>query len=167
MLAEIRSRLTYANVMASIAVFIASENIVDNDVDGADVNESTLFNDNTLTIADLADGSVGKGELGTAAVGASEIGDGIVDRFDPTPTLIDGGTAENGSYNTDQSVAACNAGEELIGGYGTWADIAGVDEEVFIQRVGLGHDSESVIVVGGNDSGLDRHLAAVATCLQP
>jgi hypothetical protein len=27
--------------------------------------------------------------------------------------------------------------------------------------------SENVIVVGGNDSGLDRHLAAVATRLQP
>jgi hypothetical protein len=146
---------------------IGGNDLVDDGVTGDDVNEATLFNDQSLTSADLGEGSVGTSELGAGSVGASELGDAIVDRQDPTPTLIDGGAAENGSYNTDQSVAACNAGEELIGGYGTWTDIAGADEEVFIQRVGLGHDGENVIVVGGNDSGLDRHLAAVATCLQP
>jgi hypothetical protein len=121
----------------------------------------------SINSADLNIGAVGSVQIADGGVGALEIGDQIVDRQDPTPTLIAGGTAENGSYNTDQSIANCATGEELIGGYATWTDVAGSNEELFVQRVGLDHTNENVIVVGGNDSGLDRHLMAVATCLQP
>ncbi len=146
---------------------MGTNEIANNDVKGVDVDDATLFNDGTLNSADLGDNSVGTAELATGSVGAAEIDDDIVDHPDPTPTTILGGAPENGSYITDQSTVGCNAGEELIGGYGTWNNVAGADEELFIQRVGLGHDDENVIVVGGNDSGLDRSLVAVATCLQP
>ena len=90
-----------------------------------------------------------------------------MDRPDPTPTLIDGGTAQNGAYNTDQSTASCNAGEELLGGYAKWVDVPGLDAELFISGMALNHAAESVTVAGGNDSGDDSSLVAVATCLQP
>ena len=94
-------------------------------------------------------------------------GDRIVDRPDPTPTLIDGGTAHNGAYDTDQSTASCNTSDELIGGYGYWTEGGGLNAELFITGVRLDHTNESVIVGGGNDSGDDASLVAVATCLQP
>lgn len=145
---------------------LSGNDIVDGGVSGDDVNEATLFNDNSLTTADLADNSVGKAELGSGAVGASEIADGIVDRPDATPTLIPGGAAENGSYNTDSSTATCNAGEEVIGGYGYWTGGGGLDAELFIQGVRIDHALERVTVGGGNDDGEDSSLVAVATCLQ-
>ena len=157
---------TYPNPEIEFAA-VGSAEIADGAIIGVDVNETTLFNDNSLTALDLADDSIGTAELATGSVGSAELGDEIIDRRDTTPTLIPGGTAENGSYNTDESTASCTASEQLIGGYGTWDGIATADEELFIQRVSLNHVLESVIVAGGNDSGLDRSLVAVATCVQP
>ena len=157
---------TYPNP-AIAANAVGTAEVADQSLTSTDVDQNTLFNDNSLNSTDLGNNAVLKAELGANSVGSSEIGDSIVDRFDETPTLILGGTAQNGAYNTDQSIASCVAGEEIIGAYGTWTDIAGADEELFIQRVGIDHGLENVIVVGGNDSGLDRHLAAVATCWQP
>jgi hypothetical protein len=144
---------------------IGGNDIVDDGVTGDDVNEGSLFNDNSLTTADLADGSVGKGELGANSVGASELGDALVNREDPTPTLIDGGVAHNGAYNTSQSTAECGPGEEVIGGFGYWPAGGGLDAELFIVGTRVDHADESVIVGGGNDSGDDATLAAVAICL--
>jgi hypothetical protein len=145
---------------------LGGNDIAGDSLSGEDVNESTLFNDNSLTTADLANDSVGKGELGPNAVGASELYL-LVDRPDPTPTLIGGGAEHNGAYNTAQSTASCNADEQLIGGYGKWANVPNLNAELFISGMSLDHTAGSVTVTGGNDSGDDSSLVAVATCLQP
>ena len=100
-----RRRLTYANVMSSIAVFLAlatggayaantirSEDIVDGEVKAADIANGTVGNldlapnavgtgkviDNNLAAADLAPAAVGSSELAPDAVGSSEIApDGV------------------------------------------------------------------------------------------
>jgi hypothetical protein len=138
-------------------------------VRGEDIDESTLFNDNSLTAADLADGSVGKGEITFNAVGADELGE-LVNREDPTPPAISGGTAHNGAYNFADSDVTCNAGEELIGASARWSPLDGTfeqDDELFIRSVFLNHSAENAIVTGGNDSGDAYRMVAVATCLQP
>ena len=110
--------------------------------------------------------AVGSDELAANSVRASEIGDILVDRLDPFPTIIPGGGAHNGAYNVEASTAHCNAGEELIGGSARWSpdDLSGGDHELFIGSVVLDHAAESVRVEGGNDSGVDHALYAVATC---
>src|SRR5205823_6728302 len=106
-------------------------------------------------------------DIAPNAVRASALGDGIVDHPDPTPTPVGGGAAENGSYSIETSTASCDAGEQLIGGYGRWEpnDNASNDYELFISEVRLNHTAETVTVDGGNDSGVDHSLVAVATCL--
>ncbi len=117
--------------------------------------------------AEIGDGAVGAAEIGDGAVGAAEIGDDLVDRADPFPTLVAGGGAHNGAYNVESSTALCHVGEELIGGYGRWDpnDLSTGDHELVIGQVRLDHAADSVTVDGGNDSGVDHTLAAVATCL--
>jgi hypothetical protein len=125
------------------------------------------INADAVGSSEIADNSVGSVDINAAAVGASEIGDRIVDRPDPSPTLVLGGAGQNGAYNVETSTAACAAGEELIGGYGFWTpdDQAASDYELWISEVRLNHVSETVVVDGGNDSGVDHSLVAVATCL--
>jgi hypothetical protein len=125
------------------------------------------INADAVGSAEIADNSVGAVDINAAAVGASEIGDRIVDRPDASPTLVLGGAGQNGAYNVETSTAACAPGEELIGGYGFWTpdDQASNDFELWISEVRLNHASETVVVDGGNDSGVDHSLTAVATCL--
>lgn len=134
--------------------------------DGIDSGEIA---DGSVGAAEIADGNVGAAEIGSGAVGAGEIGNKIVDRPDPTPVLISGGTAGNGDANLDSSVTSCNVGEQLIGGYGQWTpdDQVPNNYELWISEVRLNHAVESVVVDGGNDSGVDHSLVAVATCLGP
>ncbi|HYU59198.1 MAG TPA: hypothetical protein VEK39_00420 [Solirubrobacterales bacterium] len=129
-------------------------------VNNAEIGTSAVGSD------EIQSNAVGKDELGPNAVGAIELGDALVDREDMTPTVVAGGTAENGSYNIGQSTASCNAGEELIGGSAHWTG-AGIDAELFIAGVALDHTAESASVAGGNDSGASANLVAVATCLTP
>jgi hypothetical protein len=133
-------------------------------------NETITTNDlqsNSVQFDEIEDGTVGKADIGPAAVGASEVGDGVITRAG-TPVAVPGGAGENGSYTVNTATAACNAGEELIGGTGQWTpdDNASGDFELFISEVRLNTTAESVIVDGGNDSGVDHNLAAVAVCLQ-
>ena len=145
-------------------------------VAGADVEDETLTTSDvapdTLTADDLApnsvrsseipDQEVGSSELANDSVGAQEIGDGIAPRFNTV--TVGGGTAENARYNTNTVTAQCLAGEELISGNAMWTGDAD-NEELFIVEVVPNHGGESVTVRGGNDSGDDANLVAVANCL--
>ena len=133
-------------------------------------NETVTTNDlqsNSVQFDEIEDGTIGQADIGSGAVGASEVGDGVVTRSG-TPVNVPGGAGENGSYNVDTATAACNAGEELIGGNGQWSpdDNSSAEFELWIGEVRLNTATESIIVDGGNDSGADHNLTAVAVCLQ-
>lgn len=53
------------------------------------------------------------------------------------------------------------------GGQWTPDDQVPNNYELWISEVRLNHAVESVVVDGGNDSGVDHSLVAVATCLGP
>ena len=147
---------------------------------GADVANNSLSGDEianeTLTTNDLQADSVqsdeiqnatiGSADIGPAAVGASEVGDGVVARVG-AGVNAPGGAAENGAYTVVNASASCNAGEELIGGSGQWDpdNNSSSDAELWIAEVRFNAAAESVSVDGGNDSGVDHDLQAVAWCL--
>jgi hypothetical protein len=112
--------------------------------------------------------AVGPDELMDGSVGALDIGDRIVtEPGEPTP--VAGATGENASYRVESAFAACGEGEELIGGYGEWDpdDAVDHDYELFLTSTHLDTDAETVTIEGGNDSGVDHDLIAVAACLLP
>jgi hypothetical protein len=144
-------KITPALVLSAVALFTA--------LSGAAV---ALPGSNTVNSGDIVDQKVKARDLKTASVKADEVSDGIQPRFNSV--AVSGGTAENGAYLTDQVTASCAPGEELISGSGHWSN--NPDEELFLQEVVLNHNTEQVTVAGGNDSGANRTLTAVAHCIQ-
>src|SRR3954454_12335332 len=88
MLSRIRSRLTYANVVATLSLFLVlsggtavalsgsntvfSDDIVDNQVKSTDVRDDTLTGGG-LTAADLEAGSVGGSEVGNDSLTGADV----------------------------------------------------------------------------------------------
>jgi hypothetical protein len=144
-----------------VAPLNGDANIVDETLTTFDIQSNAIQTD------EIQDETVGKGDIGAAAVGASELGDGVVTR-PGSAVNVPGGTAENGSYSVGTATASCNAGEELIGGSGQWTpdDNSGGDLELWLGEVRYNTGAESMIVDGGNDSGADHTITAVALCLQ-
>jgi hypothetical protein len=146
-----RRRISPALVISVAAMFAA--------LSGAAV---ALPGSNTVNSGDIIDQKVKARDLKTASVKADELSDGIQPRANSVS--VSGGTGENGAYLTEQVTATCAPGEELISGSGHWNNSP--DEELFLQEVFLNHDAEAVTVAGGNDSGINRTLIAVAHCLE-
>jgi hypothetical protein len=139
--------------------------------------------DDAVGSAAIGPGVVGTSEIATDAVGAAQIASnavedpeiasdavGAAELFDPhvsvsgTATSITDGTGENGNYTTGTATVSCVGGDQAIGGWGSWTDNA-ANDELFISEVGIATGPEQVTVVGGNDTGLERHLVANALCL--
>ena len=88
MLRQARSKLTYANVMSTLAVFIAigggayaaglARDSVKSKQIKANAVKSIEIADGQVAAVDIGDGAVGSSEIGIGAVGSSEIGDGQV-----------------------------------------------------------------------------------------
>ena len=104
MLQKLRSRLTYANVMATVAVFIAlgggayaslnlpansvdSQNIVNNQVKSVDVRNDTLSGGG-LHAKDLAANSVGASEVQNGSLGTAQIDESSLQGVDAS--FLDG-----------------------------------------------------------------------------
>ena len=100
-----RNRLTYANVMSTVAVVLAlgggvayaantvfSTDIVDDQVYSADVRNDTLTGGG-LTAADLRNGSVGNTEVADGQVRTQEIGNGQVQAQDLAQGVAPGARA--------------------------------------------------------------------------
>lgn len=118
--------------------------------------------DESLTGADLAAASVAGSEIADGSIDAPEVGDEIQPRTNGQ--LVGGGTGQNANYTFASATASCLAGEELISGSGHWAN-DGASDELVISEIQLDHATETVTVKGGNDSGANRTLVAVAHCL--
>ena len=149
---------------------LTGADVLNNSIDGTDItNETLTTNDlqsNSVQFDEIEDETIRKADIGPAAVGASEVGDGVVTRTG-TAVTVPGGAAQNGAYDVGTATAACNAGEELIGGNGFWTpdDNSSGNLELWIAEVRMNTTAESVIVDGGNDSGADHDITAYAVCL--
>jgi hypothetical protein len=120
MLERIRSRLTYANVVATLALFIAlgtgsayaantigSSDVIDGSLTGADIqNESLVGGD------ELAPDSVGGGRIRDGGIKTQDIFDGTVGTDDVADNALTGGDIFDGSVgNADlgpDSVGSAN-----------------------------------------------------------
>lgn len=143
----------------------------------ANAVEAPEIADNAVGASEIAADAVGTSEIATDGVGASELGPNSVGQSEILDDIfviragaavtVAGGTAHNGQYAVETATASCLAGEDLVSGSGQWTNDnnpAG-DEELFISEVNLQGGSETVVVDGGNDSGTDRNLQALAMCL--
>jgi hypothetical protein len=167
-----KTKITPSLILSVGAVFLAlsgvatalpgTETVNSGDIVDNAIKSEDLKDEKAVEGVDVVDATLTADDLATASVRAEEIGDGIHPHTDTVP--VGGGAAENGAYLTNSVTAQCTAGEELVSGHGYWSDNANGDE-VMISEVVLNHGTESVSVVGANDSGSDRTLVAVANCL--
>jgi hypothetical protein len=121
---RIRDHLTYANVMATIAVFLVltggtavalngsntvfSDDIVNNEVRSADVRDDTLSSGG-LKATDLKPSSVGASEVADGSLNDEDISQGTFVNFLASINRVD---AHNCGYNTVTGVNA--AGDHLV-----------------------------------------------------
>jgi hypothetical protein len=148
-------------VLSALALFAATTGVA-TALPGTDTVNSGDIKNERVKSEDLKDGSITKDDLGASSIDSEAIGDGI--HTHESTTVVGGGAAENGNYNTGTVTASCGAGEELISGSARWQDDA-ASEELFVSEVTLNHGAETVTVKGGNDSGNNRTLVASAHCL--
>ena len=151
---------------------VSADQLADESVDAFAIQSGAVEMDeiafDAVGMDQIAFDAVGAEEIMDGSVGALEIGDRIV--TEPgEPTTVTGGGGENASYRVEAATAACAEGEELLSGYGQWDpdDAVDNDYELFITSTNMDMDAESVTVQGGNDSGVDHDLIAVAVCLLP
>ena len=141
---------------------VSADQLADDSVDAFAIQSGAVEAD------EIAFDAVGPDEIMDGSVGALEIGDKIV--TEPgEPSTAEGATGENASYRVSAATATCAEDEELIGGYGKWDpdDAVDNDYELVMVSTDLDMDTETVTVEGGNDSGVDHDLIAVAVCLLP
>jgi hypothetical protein len=118
---------------------------------------------NAVDTVEISNNAVDAPEIGSDAVGASELLDLYVSVSGTAQSITDG-TAENGNYTTGTTMASCVPGDQAISGWGSWTDNA-ANDELFISEVGLATGPDQVTVVGGNDTGAERHLVANVLCV--
>jgi hypothetical protein len=137
--------------------------VADDTLTGTQILESSLGQvpdaahaDNATNAASIADGSVTASSFGQITRRSAS-------------TMIPGGVAENGSYNTGTAEVNCQPGEMAINGEAFWA--ASPNEELFISRLLYAHNQADrplgLSVIGGNDSGVTRQLNIAVYCLAP
>jgi hypothetical protein len=149
---------TYPNPGLGASVVGANElsdNLADT-VDQDDIAAGGVAN------SELAQNSVAAFNILPVAVGASELA-GVTVRS-VSVVVPGGGTAQNGNMDTREVIAPCNAGEQAIAGGANW--INDVDnEELYIVESQKSETMEQWVVRGGNDTGLDRTLEAMVSCM--
>ncbi len=129
---KVRPKLTYSNVMATIAVFgvlaggtaLAAEKITAKQIANGAIKSKKLKN-GAVTTPKLADLAVTTAKLGNSAVSGAKLGN-VVTRFGSTP-LPDNTTLQSAH-------AQCAAGEKLIGGGANFDPVAGVDTPLIASR---------------------------------
>ena len=158
MLQRLRARLTYANVMATIAVFVAlggtsygiatgtigSREITNNSVRGKDVRRATLRSSDvrnfSLLAADFAPGQLPQGPQGPRGERGEKGDRGDQGIQGPSGlsglTRVEAESAEN-SISSKQVTATCPAGKQLVGtGY-----------DIFGGKVGSSPDHQTDVMM--------------------
>ena len=118
---SIRSRLTYANVMSTIAVFLvlggatafAASHLAKNSVGAKQLQKNAVtgvkINDGAVTAGKIGAGAVGTGALADGAVNGAKLGDGLV-----TAAKIGSGAVGTAKLG-DGSVTAAKIGAGAVG----------------------------------------------------
>jgi hypothetical protein len=159
-----------ANAVGSPEIAADALNAEDIAIEGVGASEIAF---GAVNNAEIGSNSVGADEIQSNGVAINEIASGAVganELLDPytavsgTATSITDGTAENGNYTTGSAMVSCLPGDEAISGWGSWTDNA-ADDELFISEMALATGPDQVTVVGGNDTGVERRLAAQVLCV--
>src|SRR5215217_2863344 len=140
MLSRFRSRLTYANVVASLSLFLVlsgrtavaltgsntvfSDDIVDNQVRSADVRNDTLAGGG-LTAADLRAASVGGSEVTNDSLTGGDVKESTLGRV-----------PQAGNADTLDGLDSTNFGDGVMGG--VMKDVTNTDVASGIQRAPIG-----------------------------
>lgn len=183
---RLRKHLTYANVMATIAVFFAvgggaayathlvvrSNDIVDNAVRSVDVRNDNLTGGG-LNAADLRASSVGPSEadgltgldIADETLGREDIGGEAVRAGELGQVRMVSQSASippNGGVGT--AVAFCSTGEQLLGGGGRFDFPSG---DLSTNAPAFNSSPISWVVQGQNNGNAAQALTAQALCLTP
>jgi hypothetical protein len=135
MRSRLTSRLTYANVASTLALFFAlstgvayaanewtGENIVDGSLTGADLAPHTIgdgkIKADSLTAGALADGSVGSGEIADGSVTSADLGFSSVTSAQIATDAVGASEISNNSIDSG----------EIVDNSLTTADIRGADK---------------------------------------
>jgi len=169
---RIRSKLTYANVMASVAVFAALGGgaFAASQKAAKDTVISKSIKNGKVKSADLQDGGVGPGDLAADSVGAAALRDGEVGGAELTDGGITGDDVADGGLTGADLANGGVTGADLANGGITGADVADdglagadiagdtltgddIDESTLgtvpvAQELGI-HDSEDFVRHGG------------------
>lgn len=159
---------------------IALDSVTGGDIAPAAVGTSEIF-DNSVNANDIApsavgsaevvDGSVGGAEIADGGVDASEIGDDGIYRVAGTAEQFeDTDAAQNADFGLEAVTANCDSPRdkngELISGSAKWTDGDPEADSLVISEIRLNMDTDTVTVIGGNDTGAFRTLQAEAICLR-
>ena len=131
MFTRLRPRLTFANVVSVMALFIAlgglsyaaaqigSKQIVNNSIRSKDIRNGGVasrdIRTNTVGSFDIADNGVGTVDIADGAVGTGKLADGAVDTGKLADNAVGSGKIANGSVNNDDT----NAELALAKGFAT------------------------------------------------
>ena len=142
MFGRIRTRLTYANVVSSFALFIAlttgtvyaanewtGVNIVDGSLTAVDLKIGTIgtarIQDNSLQAVDLAPDSVTSSELATDSVTATEIADSSIDGGEVVDNSLGSVDLAPGSVGTSEISDGSVSGTDIANATITATDFKG------------------------------------------
>ena len=152
MLQRVRSRLSYANVMSSFALFIAlttggvyaanewtGANIVDGSLTAADLAVGTIgtlrvqddslqavdLKTNSVTASEVLDDSLGKADLGTGSVGWDEIDSGSVTSSEVYDNSLYAADIATNSIGAPELASNSVDGTNVINNSLTFSDIVG------------------------------------------
>jgi len=165
MFSKLRRNLTYANVMSSLAFFLAlgggaayaantvfSTDIVDQEVKNADLGNNAVGTNqvfpNSLIGADIKDKSLTGPDMVTDSIGVRELKSEV--RVSKSTEVAAGGEGD--------ARAECPFGDQAIGGGGYWAFRSG-------WLSGLRNYGGGVLAQGRNTGGRSQLLTAFAVCL--
>jgi len=109
--------------------------------------------------------------LRAGTVGATQVGERIVDEAGSAVTMDTGGTSENGNYDTNSGSVSCDnaAGEQILSAHVTFSgtQTGGADDELWVSEITINDATESATIVAGNDTGDAHTFTPHAMCLVP
>lgn len=183
---RIRSKLTYANVISTLALFfvltggaaIAANQLGKNTVGAKQIKAASIgtgklkagavkggkLADGAVTTGKIADGAVTTPKLADSAVTGAKLVNGsvVASKLGPIVTRVKEGAIENNEQGT--ILVSCNPGETLLGGGGDWVR-KGPDLELYLAE-SAALNATTWRVTGINiDNGGNITLKAYAYCL--
>jgi len=183
-LKQIRKRLTYANVMSSLAVFLvlggatafAASHLAKNSVGSRQLKKNAVtaakIKKGAVTGAKLADGAVTEGKIGNGAVSAAKLADGAVSAAKLGDGAVSGAKIQSGAVTGEKVADGSLSGADINAGSTSFSQIVARLRNagpMNLQATGSATALGSYTQSAGEDDlylgGLDVTFSA--TCVQP